>query len=289
MAITKLPIRRKRKHKYTFKPNKNTFRVLLGLILLIILICSIRSCTKYDKSLRGAEYSHEYVSLPEHEVRKCARPDGTPSADYTEIYPAAIGDKVIYLTFDDGPSKKVTPQVLDILKEENVPATFFVLGKNVEEYPDLAQRIVDEGHVIASHSYSHQFSTLYADVESFTQELYTAKDAIINVVGEENFTDIFRFPGGAFTNQREEFKEALIEENIPYVNWNCLTGDSESSNPVPEELVKKAAASAKTANSDSLILLMHDAGAKQATADALPDVIKYFRDAGYRFDVLQRK
>lgn len=278
----------RRRKKYKFKPNKNTLLVLVLLILFILMISGIRSCTKYDRSLRGAEYTYEEVTLPEFEVRKCVSPDGTPTANYTEIYPAEAGDKVIYLTFDDGPSTKVTPQVLDVLKQYNVKATFFVLGKNAEQYPELAQRIVDEGHSIASHSYSHDLGLLYADTESFRGEIHAVRETLINIVGEENYTDIFRFPGGAFREERAEFKEILIEENIPFVNWNCLTGDSETKNPVSANLIERAKKSAASAKSDSLIMLMHDAGAKQATVDALPGIIEYFQSEGYRFDSLKR-
>ncbi len=278
----------KRRKKYTFKPNKNTLLVLIIFILFIILIASIRSCTKYDRSLRGAQYTYEEVTFPQYEVRRCIRPDGTPSADYTEIYPAEEGDKVVYLTFDDGPSSKVTPQVLDVLKQHNVKATFFVLGKNAEQYPRLAKRIVDEGHALASHSYSHDFDTMYASPEAFREEILTAKEALINIVGAENYTDIFRFPGGAFREQRAEFKEILIQENIPFVNWNCLTGDAETRNPVSADLIARAKSSAEKSGSTSLIMLMHDAGAKQATADALSGIIEYFKNEGYRFDSLKR-
>ncbi len=277
-----------KRKKYKFKPNKNTLLVLLVLILFIWVICGIRSCTKYDRSLRGATYTYEAVLYPEYQVRDCVSPDGTPSADYTEIYPAEVGDKVVYLTFDDGPSSKVTPQVLDVLKQYNVKATFFALGKNVEKYPELAKRIADEGHSIASHSYSHDFDTVYSDNEGFLYELNSSKEAIKNIVGEENYTDIFRFPGGAFREERAAFKEILIQENVPFVNWNCMSGDAETSHPVSANLIETAKKTAKKAGSDSLIMLMHDAGAKQATVDALPGIIEYFQSEGYRFDSLKR-
>ncbi len=277
-----------RRKKYKFKPNKNTLVFLLVLILFIVFISMIRSCTKYDRSLRGAVYTAEYVSLPEFQVRSCARPDGSPSADYTEVYPPALGDKVLYLTFDDGPSAKVTPQILDILKKYNVKATFFIIAKNAEQNPDLLKRIAEEGHMIANHSYSHELDVIYSDREAFREEVLSARDTLMNIVGPENYADIFRFPGGAFTNQREEFKEVLIEENIPFVNWNCLTGDAETQNPVPAKLLERAKSSANQSGSDALIMLMHDAGAKQATADSLPGLIEHFKNQGYRFDSLKR-
>lgn len=274
--------------KYSVKPNKNFILLLVCIFLFIWIVSSIRSCTKFDKTLRGAEYAAELVELPEYRVRPCTRPDGTPSADYTEVYPAKTGDKVVYLTFDDGPSKKVTPQVLDILKKYDVKATFFIIAKNAAEYPELVKRMADEGHAVASHTFSHNYSNVYADTESFRSEIFEARDALIDIVGEDKYTDIFRFPGGAFTNQREEFKEVLIEEDIPFVNWNCLTGDAETSSPKEEDIIARAKSSAKSADSDSLIMLMHDAGAKQVTADALPEIIEYFRSKGYRFDALRR-
>lgn len=277
------------KKKYTFQPNRNTAKVFAVLVLLILAICGIRACTKYDRSLRGAKYAEELVNLPEFQVRACLRPDGTPTANYLEIYPEEAGSKVIYLTFDDGPSSKVTPQILDILKQHNVKATFFMVAKNAEQYPDIVKRVAQEGHSVASHSYSHDYETMYLDVEAFRAEIHAAKEALINIVGEDNYTDIFRFPGGAFREEKLEFKEVLIQENIPYVNWNCLTGDSETKNPVSANLIARAKSTAASAGSGPLILLMHDAGAKQATADALPAIIENFKSEGYQFEALKRK
>ena len=279
---------RKRK-RYKFKPNKNTVLVLILIVMIVWIIAGLSSCmNRHDKSLRGADYEYAPVLLPEYQVRNCARPDGTPSADYFEIYPPEAGDKVVYLTFDDGPSAKVTPQILDILKQYNVKATFFVIAKNAEQYPDTVKRAAEEGHTIASHTYSHDYSYVYGSTENFKEELNKAKEVLTNIVGEDGFTNIFRFPGGAFREQRAEFKEVLIEENIPFVNWNCLTGDAETRSPVPADLIAKAKKSAASAGSDSLVVLMHDAGAKQATADALPGLIEYFQGEGYRFEAIQR-
>lgn len=281
-----MPVRKKR---YSFKPNKNTFLVAVLLIIIIWVITGLHSCINHhDKALSGADYAHEAVLLPEYQVRQCARPDGTPSADYFEIYPPQDGDKVVYLTFDDGPSAKVTPQILDILKQYNVKATFFIIGKNAEQYPDLVKRAAEEGHSVANHSYSHDYSSVYADTDTFREEINKAREVLKNIVGEDNFTDIFRFPGGAFREQRAEFKSVLIEENVPFVNWNCLTGDAETRSPVPADLIAKAKKTAASSGSDSVTVLMHDAGAKQATADALPGLIEYFQSEGYRFEALKR-
>ncbi len=275
--------------RYKFKPNKNTFTMVFVIILLIIIVVSLGSCNKYNKKIQGAEYEDIYVNLPVYQVRPCVTPDGVPTCSYFEIYPPEKGDKVMYLTFDDGPSSKSTPQILDVLKKYDVKATFFVLGTNAEKNPELLKRIAKEGHAIANHSYSHVMSEIYADTDSFINEINKAKDVIVNIVGEKNYAGVIRFPGGAFREEHADMKEVLLENDIPYVNWNCLTGDAETHNPVASDLYNKAIRTASDVGKDSLVLLMHDTNAKPATVDALPAIIEHFRDEGFRFDVIKRK
>ncbi len=275
--------------RYSFNPNINTLKALGVLVLIIVLIVLLRSCTKFNRSIRGDKYEDVLVSLPEYQVRPCIAPDGTPTCDYFSIYPPEDGDKVIYLTFDDGPSSNITPKILDVLKKNNVKATFFVLGHQAEKNPEVLKRIASEGHSIGNHSYSHDMANIYSSAEAFLEEINKTRDVVINAVGEEKYSGILRFPGGAFRNERAEFKEVLLQNDIPYVNWNCLTGDSETRNPVSADLYNKAIRTAKNSEQNSLVLLMHDAGSKQATVDSLPSIIKYFKDQGFRFDVLKRK
>ncbi len=272
--------------RYRFKPNKNLLYIVAALVLVIVLVCSLRSCNKYNEEIRGAEYEDVLAEYPKYQVRPCVAPDGTPTSDYFTIYPPEEGDKVIYLTFDDGPTG-ITPQVLDVLKEQKVPATFFVLGSQAEKNPELIKRIAQEGHAIANHSYSHKFDALYSDADAFISEVNKTRDIIVDLVGESKYAGVFRFPGGAFRDERADFKEKLLQNDIPYVNWNCITGDSETKNPVSSDLYNKAVRTANDVDRDSLVLLMHDT--KQASADALPAIIKYFKDNGYRFDVIKRK
>ncbi len=275
--------------RYKFTPNKNTFKLLSAIVLIILLVILVRSCTKYNGKIRGSEYEEIFINLPAYEYTPCVAPDGTPTCDYFSIYPPKDSDKVMHLTFDDGPSSNVTPQILDILKDNGVKATFFVLGSNAEKYPEIIQRMAREGHAIAIHSYSHDMKHIYADVNNFMDEINKTRNAINSIVGENKCADVFRFPGGAFREECAEFKEALLESNIPYVNWNCATGDSETQNPVSADLYNRAIRTANSSGRDSLVLLMHDAGSKQATADSLPAIIKYFKDNGFRFDVIKRK
>ena len=273
--------------RYSFTPNKNTVYVAGVLILIIILGILLHSCS--NLSLRGAKYEEVLVEYPVKQLHPCIAPDGTPTADYFTIYPPKDGDKVIYLTFDDGPSANVTPKILDVLKKYRVKATFFVLGNLVDKNPSIIERMASEGHAIANHTYSHNYDYIYSSPEAFLDEINRTKDAVVRAGGKSAYGDVVRFPGGAFRDERLDYKQLLIENNVPFVNWNCMTGDSETKEPIASDLVARAKRSAKSVAGTSLVMLMHDAGAKQASVDALPHIIEYFKNEGYRFDVIKRK
>lgn len=114
---------------------------------------------------------------------------------------AKSNDKKAYLTFDDGPTLKCTEKVLDILKEENVKATFFVVGKHVKEYPEIVKREYEEGHYIANHGYNHNNKLLYRDMESFKKEITDTDLEIAKAIGVENYSShIFRFPNRLYVS-----------------------------------------------------------------------------------------
>ena len=196
----------------------------------------------------------------------------------------SVDKKIAYLTFDDGPSAIVTPKVLDVLKAYDIKATFFVLGKNVEENPNIFKRIIEEGHGIANHSYSHNYKQVYNSVESFTEEIRKTNETIDKVAGKKMNTKAFRFPGGSF-EKKKEYKEAVKNLGMEFYDWNCLNGDAEGHNVSKESLVEKVK---KTAgNQKKLIILMHDTNAKITTVDALSETIEYLRDKGYEFRILE--
>lgn len=108
---------------------------------------------------------------------------------------AKSDEKIAYLTFDDGPTTKATGKILDILKEENVKATFFVVGKHVKEHPELVKREYEEGHYIANHGYNHNNKLLYKDMESFRNEIVSTDLEISKAIGVDGYcSHIFRFP-----------------------------------------------------------------------------------------------
>ena len=194
-------------------------------------------------------------------------------------------EKRVFLTFDDGPSNTVTPTILDVLKENNVKATFFVLGSRVELYPELLKREYDEGHYIANHGYSHKYQDIYAAVTNVLDEYNKTEECIRNALGTTEYSShLFRFPGGLpggkYANIKKEAATVLEENQIAHVDWNALTKDAEGSFN-KEQLLNNLYSTAQGKN--SVVLLMHDAGNKASTAEALPDVIAYFRDGGYEF------
>lgn len=194
-------------------------------------------------------------------------------------------EKQVYLTFDDGPSKNITPQVLDILKEHDVKATFFVLGARVELYPETLRRIFDEGHYIANHGYSHKYSTIYQSKDTVFQEYVDCENSIKKALNNDDYNSyLFRFPGGSsgghYSKVKSEARELLKSYGVAYTNWNCLTGDAEGQE-TKEECINEFINTKE--NQNSLIVLMHDSNDKQQTVDSLPDIIQYLKDEGYTF------
>lgn len=111
-------------------------------------------------------------------------------------------EKVVYLTFDDGPSKSVTPHILETLKKNDVKATFFVLGTMVNYYPGIVKQEYEEGHYIANHGYSHVYSKIYENEEAFMNEVNQTEELIKEAIGDENYNShLVRFPGRKSTEE----------------------------------------------------------------------------------------
>lgn len=192
---------------------------------------------------------------------------------------ANSSEKIIYLTFDDGPSDRVTPKILDVLKEENVKATFFIVGKNAARRKGILRRAVREGHTLGVHSYSHIYNEIYSSPKSLLEDIDKCNEIIKEVTGVPS--SIYRFPGGSFFLS-ESLKQAVLQRGMTYVDWNASLNDAELQDPTPDNLFNTAVATA--AGRDRVILLAHDTTDKIATAEALKNVITYFKQQGYRFE-----
>ena len=267
--------------------------LIFSLLLIILVLNEVYKKTLIEKT--SIQYAKQIERIQEiaikleqerlEEERKAKLPELTEEGkqNIQNIYKSET--KRVFLTFDDGPSKNVTVSILDILKQENVKATFFVLGSRVELYPDIVKREYDEGHFIASHGYSHIYSQLYSSPQSVLDEYNKSLVAIRNAIGEQEYNPhLFRFPGGyaggKYALIKQEAATVLEQNGIMHVDWNALTSDAAGSKTTEQFLAELD----KTVKQHtSVVVLMHDAGTKQATADALPQIIAYFRDRGFEF------
>jgi len=198
--------------------------------------------------------------------------------------------KMCYLTFDDGPSV-VTESILDVLKQYKVKATFFVTGDMASTYPKTVKAIYDGGHSIGNHSFSHDYDSVYESKESFKNEILDCKNAIDDALGFEYENLIFRYPGG-FTSLTDEstkraYTAALGELGYKYIDWSCLTGDSNVTDPTTEYLMDTLEYTIGNTKTGDIVVLMHDSGAKEVTAKSLPKVIEYLYSEGFEFAALK--
>ena len=201
------------------------------------------------------------------------------------------GIKKAYLTFDDGPNHSVTTDVLDVLRRYNVKATFFVVGTLMEANSGVARRIYEEGHLLANHSYSHKYSELYADTDSFMNQMNKTQEIIFKITDNPNYPRICRFPGGGhnagiYGEIKQECKIKLEEAGYRHCDWNALNGDSEKASPSEDYVMSRLRKT--VGDKEDVVILMHDAPAKSVTAKTLPDVIEYLVEHGYQFDTLDK-
>lgn len=196
---------------------------------------------------------------------------------------AAGNGKTIYLTFDDGPSNN-TPQILDILNKEGIKATFFTLGERVARNPDIAKRIVKEGHAIGNHTYNHHYKQLYGGFEEFANQVIQTDDAIYAATGIRS--TLLRAPGGTHGNFDQDYFEALEAAGYRVHDWNVDSGDSKRRGVPAKEIFANIKGS-KLA--DTLNVLLHDSTGHVESVKALPAIIRYYKELGYSFEVLDDK
>ncbi|OAB39552.1 polysaccharide deacetylase [Paenibacillus glacialis] len=186
----------------------------------------------------------------------------------------------MYLTFDDGPSK-LTDEVLDILKGFNIHATFFVLGEQVKRFPELVTRAVEEGHALGNHSYNHNYEELYKGFSPFWSQIKQTEETIRSVTGLH--TSLVRAPGGTAGHFDDTYFTLLKEGGYQVVDWNVDSGDSKRRGVPARDIIKDATTNI---NNDQVVVLMHDGNGHEETVKALPEIISYYKDKGYKFDVL---
>lgn len=183
-----------------------------------------------------------------------------------------MSDKSVYLTFDDGPSK-YTGNILDILNKYNVKATFFVIGKTDEGSLAMYKRIVNEGHTLGMHSYSHDYNIIYNSLEDFDKDFTKLRDLLYDTTGY--LPNIYRFPGGSAnfvsSNKMNDFIHYLDSKSVIYYDWNVVNGDATGEKFDKEQLVTNVINGVEKYSQS--IVLMHDTSTKEATIDSLEELI----------------
>lgn len=286
------------------KPKTNKKKIFFIIIIMLIVIAlSIYSAIKlalYQKQKKidieqakiEEEMKKEEERLQEELEKEAKRlKNANP---FTEEQMQAIEniytseEKRVFLTFDDGPTQAVTPYILDLLKQENIKATFFVLGNRAKANPELIKREFDEGHYIANHGYTHKYSQIYQNEQTVLNEYNYTEQCIQEALNNPDYhSKVFRFPGGSsggyYNTIKKQAKQFLRQNGIVSLDWNSLSKDAEGVN-AKEELLQNVIDT--IGNKQSVVILMHDASDKILTYETLPSIIQYLRDNEYEFKTL---
>ncbi|HRC80959.1 MAG TPA: polysaccharide deacetylase family protein [Sedimentibacter sp.] len=214
-----------------------------------------------------------------------------PGIEYQSLYPDLYNEipvieksigKNAYLTFDDGPSSR-TLEILDILRERDIKATFFIVSNN--NNLDILKRIVEEGHTIGIHSHSHNYNGIYKSVEAFLDDFNTCYNKIYEATSVK--PEIFRFPGGSINAHNMDIYQEIISEMLRrgflFYDWNASTQDTVK-DITPEAIVKNVKDTVK--NQENVIILGHDSESRYNTVKALPEIIDYLQEKGYTLNKL---
>lgn len=202
-----------------------------------------------------------------------------PKVEYTSK------EKTAYLTFDDGPSAN-TDTILDVLKEKGVKATFFVVGSEGPDAMRRMQRIVNEGHTIAIHSYTHDYKKIYASPEAFLEDFEHISTLVESYTGVK--PNIFRFPGGTVNSYNKavykDITAEMLRRGYTFYDWNVATGDAASGGATKQQCIDNVLND--SINKNRAFILCHDAGDKQTTAEALPAIIDGLIEQGFSLEAL---
>ncbi len=194
------------------------------------------------------------------------------------------GEKVVYLTFDDGPDPVNTPQVLEILHDQGIKGTFFIVGSQMEKNPELIQRIYDEGHALGNHTYNHVYRELYKTPATYLRQLQHNDALFQKYLGVRPL--ISRAPGGTAGSLTKNFWEKLRNEGYIDIGWNVSSGDASraTARDILANITEQI--NSKKYLWSHVILLMHDGCGHSETVKALPEIISFFKVNGFEFRVI---
>lgn len=216
-------------------------------------------------------------SSQNQDINQLAYDESLSDDDFDAMINSYEGARKICLTFDDGPSV-YTDDILDILDEYGVKATFFVNGH--DGFDDQYRRIVDEGHTIAMHSYSHSYGQVYANIDSFAEDYNSIHSYIEDVTGVDSV--YYRFPGGSSNTagamDMAECAQYLESQGVVYFDWNVSAQDATSTMRSVDDIVESILGGIKQTSSDTVVVLMHDSQDRRTTVEALPIILEKLVD-----------
>lgn len=197
--------------------------------------------------------------------------------------------KVVYLTFDDGPSDN-TEKILKILDKYDAKATFFVTGHG-QAYNDCILKAYQSGHAIGLHTYTHDYESVYSSTKAYYKDLDAIGQMVSDIIGFK--PNIIRFPGGSSNTISANYKEGImtkltksvVKNGYQYYDWNCDSTDASGYGVDPDILVENAT----SGKGKHIMILFHDTFGKETTVDALPRVIKYYKNKGYTFKPITKE
>lgn len=225
----------------------------------------------------GATIPRLYNEMPPYLLSFQERVEEQASLYPNTFFLCAVdGEKKVALTFDDGPGP-ITSKILDVLAQYRIRATFFVLGERVKVYPEIIVRMLEEGHILGNHSWSHQDLRDLSPQEILKEELFPTSSIIQDLTGF--FPLLLRPPYGAINHEAIDFLGAL---GWKIINWSLDTFDWDGEQNSQEELVEKVIAY----HHPGAIILFHDGGEREGTLEALPQIIEFLGEKGYTFTTI---
>jgi peptidoglycan/xylan/chitin deacetylase (PgdA/CDA1 family) len=303
-----------------FMKQKAIVGLYVGVVLIFVMLCVlsifevVRNTTLSDqlKNVKGTSSQTQQIKKLQTDLSNEQSSNSKLAAQFNELSSkyqtlqsnydnlqaqinkiqstkAKLHIKTVYLTFDDGPSR-TTPHVLDVLKENNIHATFFVVGTAACENPEIVKRAYNEGNVIGIHSWTHKYEYIYQNEENFFLDFNKLKDFLTDLLGVE--PNVCRFPGGTNNTVSQKYSDHIMRKIAPRVaemgikdfDWNSYAGDGERIAPTREQVISNVLNG--IAGKNNVVVLFHDTNPNNCDVQALPEIISRLKALGYSFDVL---
>lgn len=269
---------------------------ILAILLLVFSIAQFIKCNQMQNEIQNLQKNNKQIS----DMQKKLDGIGNKVDKINKLVPTSTSNTsvtgtshIAYLTFDDGPSTKNTPSILDTLKKCGVKATFFVVGKEKQDTTDkaLIKREYDEGNTVGIHSWTHDYQYMYANEQNFLTDFHQIEDFVTQITGVK--PTVFRFPGGTDNTVSKKWSHSIIMPKLladvnnmgfKEFDWNAYAGDADRNIPTKEQEINNIIGEVKALHGKNAVILCHD-GAKGSavTAQVLPEVIVQLKAMGYTF------